>query len=214
LPETHAELWNAYSAVKAGSWGKKMREDLKYVFNKHVLPVLGQYSPRKITLTPLQLLVNKMAEDGYSKSAVKHVRTYLKACFEDAIDEDLTPKNPARKLAMPNIQKKSCERFLSVEEVQALLSAASQREHLVLRLLALVGCVPARLSLCALTILKAHNSESMKPSRSVSEAMIALGLQRRTRATAMFRFRPTSAARLQNGLRLIRIAATLALSSS
>jgi len=26
-----------------------------------VLPVLGQYSPRKITLTPLQLLVNKMA---------------------------------------------------------------------------------------------------------------------------------------------------------
>jgi site-specific recombinase XerD len=66
-----------------------------------------------------------MAEDGYSKSAVKHVRTYLKASFEYAIDEDLIQKNPARKLAMPNIQKKPCERFLSVDEVQALLSAAS-----------------------------------------------------------------------------------------
>jgi hypothetical protein len=140
--ESFAELWKAYSAVKAGSWGKKMREDLKYLFNKHVLPVLGQYSPRKITLTPLQLLVNKMAEDGYSKSAVKHVRTYLKACFEYAIDEDLIPKNPARKLAMPNIQKKPCERFLSIEEVQSLLSAASQREHLVLRLLAVCGLRP------------------------------------------------------------------------
>jgi len=140
--ESFADLWKAFSAVKAGSWGKKMREDLKYLFNKHVLPVLGQYSPRKITLTPLQLLVNKMAEDGYSKSAVKHVRTYLKASFEYAIDEDLIPKNPARKLAMPNIQKKPCERFLSVEEVQALLSTASQREHLVLRLLAVCGLRP------------------------------------------------------------------------
>jgi len=107
--------------------------------NKHVLPVLGKYCPRKITLRPLQLLVNKMAEDGYSKSAIKHVRTYLKASFEYAIDEDLIPKNPARKLAMPNIQKKPCERFLSLDEVQALLSAASQREHLVLRLLAVCG---------------------------------------------------------------------------
>jgi site-specific recombinase XerD len=89
--------------VKAGSWGKKMREDLKYLFNKHVIPILGQHARRKITLTPLQLLINKMAEDGYSKSAVKHIRTYLKACFEYAIDEDVIPKNPARKLAMPNI---------------------------------------------------------------------------------------------------------------
>jgi hypothetical protein len=83
--ESVAELWKAFSALKAGSWGKKMREDMKYLFDKHVLPVLGQYSPRKVTLTPLQLLVNKMAE-GYSKSAVKHIRTYLKACFEYAID--------------------------------------------------------------------------------------------------------------------------------
>jgi len=129
--ERFAELWKAFSAVKAGSWGKKMREDMKYLFDKHVLPVLGQCSPRKITLTPLQLLVNKMAEDGYSRSAVKHIRTYLKACFEYAIDEDLIPKNPARKLALPNIHKKPCERFLSVEEVKALLTAASPREHLV-----------------------------------------------------------------------------------
>lgn len=43
-----------------------MREDLKYLFGKHVLPVLGQLPPRKITMTPLQLLVNKLAEDGYA----------------------------------------------------------------------------------------------------------------------------------------------------
>lgn len=47
--ESFAELWKAFSAVKAGSWGKKMREDMTYLFDKHVLPVLGQYSPWKIT---------------------------------------------------------------------------------------------------------------------------------------------------------------------
>jgi len=66
----------------------------------------------------------------------------LKACFEYAIDEDLIPKSPARKLALPNIHKKPCERFLSVEEVQALLTAASPREHLVLRILAVCGLRP------------------------------------------------------------------------
>lgn len=46
-------------------------------------------------------------------------------------------------LAMPNIKKKSCERFLSVDELRALLSQASAREHLVLRILAVCGLRPA-----------------------------------------------------------------------
>ena len=140
--ESFADLWKAFAAVKAGSWGKKMREDMQYLFDKHVVPVLGQYSPREIKLTPLQLLVNRVAEDGYSKSTVQRIRTYLKACFEYAIDEELIPRNPARKLAMPNVRKKSCERFLSVKEVQTLLEAASPREHLVLRVYAVCGLRP------------------------------------------------------------------------
>ena len=39
-------------------WAKKMKEDLRYLFAKHVLPIIGEHSPRvKITLTPLQLLL-------------------------------------------------------------------------------------------------------------------------------------------------------------
>jgi hypothetical protein len=44
---------------------------------------------------------------------------------------------------MPNIQKKSCERFLSLDEFRALLSHASPREHVVLRILAVCGLRPA-----------------------------------------------------------------------
>ncbi len=117
--------------------------NLQCLFAKHVLPIVGNQPPREVTLTSLQLLLNKMADCGYRKSAVGQVRTYLKSCFEYAADEDVIQKSPARKLAMPNIQKKSCERFLSLDEFRALLSHASPREHLVLRILGVCGLRPA-----------------------------------------------------------------------
>ena len=140
---TFTDLWQAFSAVKSGPSSKKTREDLRYLFGKHVLPIIGLQAPRDVTLTSLQLLLNKMAEDSYCKSAVGQIRTYIKACFEYATDEDMIEKNPARKLVMPNIKKKSCERFLTVSELRALLAEAPPREHLVLRILAVCGLRPA-----------------------------------------------------------------------
>lgn len=122
---TFSDLWKVFCAVKSGQWSKKTKENLQCLFGKHVVPIIGPQAPREVTLTSLQLLLNKMAEDGYRKSAVGQVRTYIKACFECAIDEGLIPKSPARKLVMPNIQKKSCERFLSLDELRALLSHAA-----------------------------------------------------------------------------------------
>lgn len=140
---TFAELWKAFCAVRSGRWSKKTREDLRYLFAKHVLPSLENQPQREVTLTSLQLLLNRMAEAGYGATAVGRVRTYIKACFEYAVDEDLVEKNPARKLVMPNIRKKSCERFLTVDELRAILACASPREHLVLRILAVCGLRPA-----------------------------------------------------------------------
>jgi site-specific recombinase XerD len=94
-------------------------------------------------LTPLQLLVNRLAKDGFSKSTVGQIRTYVKSCFEYALDEDFVPKSPARKLVMPKIRKKPCERFLTVEEFRTLLSQAPPREHVLLRTLAVCGLKPA-----------------------------------------------------------------------
>ena len=156
------ELWKAFCAVKSGQWSKKTRENLQCLFGKHVVPIIGKPTTREVTLTSLQLLLNKMAEDGYRKSAVGHVRTYLKACFEYATDEDLIQKSPARKLAMPNIQKKSCERFLSIDEFRALLSHASPREHLVLRILAVCGLRPAEILVLRMEDFEGTNSESTR----------------------------------------------------
>jgi len=109
------------------------------------MPIIGGQVPRDVTLTSLQLLLNQMAEHGYRRSTVEKVRTHTKACFEYAMDEDLIQKNPARKLVIPNIQRKSCERFLSVQELRTLLSKASRRGHLVMRILAVCGLRPAEI---------------------------------------------------------------------
>lgn len=140
--DTFADLWKAFSAVRSGRWSKKTREDLRYLFAKHVLPSLGTQPPREVSLTSLQLLQNTMAEDEYG-SVVGRIRTYIKACFEYAVDDGLVEKNPARKLAMPNIRTKSSERFLSVDELRAILAQAPPREHLVVRILAVCGLRPA-----------------------------------------------------------------------
>jgi integrase len=185
---TFADLWNAYCAVRSGQWAKKTKEDLRYLFAKHVIPIVGSQPPREVTLTSLQLLLNKMAEDGYRKSSVEKVRTHTRACFEYAMDEEVIEKNPTRKLVMPNIRKKSCERFLSIDELRALLSQAAPREHLVLRILAVCGLRPAEI-----LVLRIEDFESAR--------------QRRLRATTMYPSRRISPARSQHGLPGIQIVA-------
>jgi hypothetical protein len=105
---TYADLWRTFSGLKSGQWSQPFRETIRSVFATHVLPVIGKQRLDEIGLATLQLLVNQMAEDGYSKSAVRKVRVYVKASFDYAADEDLVAKNPARKLAMPKIRKTVC----------------------------------------------------------------------------------------------------------
>jgi integrase len=92
-------------------------------------------SPKDHTDSP-SVAVNKMAKDGYSKSAVKPIRTYLRACFEYDSQE------PRAEASTGKHPQKPCERFLSIAEAQALRTAASPREHLVLRILAACGLRP------------------------------------------------------------------------
>ena len=81
-----ATCGKAFCAVKSGQWSQKTKENLQCLFGKHVVPIIGNQTPREVTLTSLQLLLNKLAEDGYRKSAVGQVRTYIKACFEYATE--------------------------------------------------------------------------------------------------------------------------------
>ena len=108
---TFGDLWTAFCTVKSGCWSKKTREDLKYLFGKHVLPIVGNQPLGKVTYTSLQLLLNKLAADGYGETSVEELGPTLRLASSMQLDEDLVSKNPARKLEMPTIRK-GCLRTL------------------------------------------------------------------------------------------------------
>jgi hypothetical protein len=82
---TFAQLWRTFCTVKAGQWSTKTKENLECLFARHVLPTIGSQRMRDVTLTSLQLLVNKLADDGYSKSVVAQIRTYVKGKCQDSV---------------------------------------------------------------------------------------------------------------------------------
>jgi integrase len=138
------DIWESFCSLKSGIWGKANAGNLQSIFNKHVLPALGDWELSQLTLDPLQRLLNQIAERGYRRSTLKHIRTYLKAALEYAVDEGLIGRNPARKLELPKTQK-SRERFYSFVEMKRLLSVAAGRENLVFRILLFCGLRPAEL---------------------------------------------------------------------
>ena len=145
-PRTHrfSDIWERFRSLKSGIWGKANAGNLEGIFGKHVIPVLGDLEVSQVTLDPLQRLLNQIAQLGYRRSTLKHIRTYLKATLEYAVDEGLIGRNPARKLELPKTQK-SRERFYSFVEIRRLLSVAPGRENLVLRILLFCGLRPAEL---------------------------------------------------------------------
>src|SRR5437773_1992126 len=118
------DIWESFCSLKSGIWGKANAGNLQSIFQKHVLPTLGDWELSQLTLDPLQRLLNQIAERGYRRSTLRHIRTYLKAALEYAVDEGLLNRNPARKLELPKTQK-SRERFYSFAEMKRLLSVAA-----------------------------------------------------------------------------------------
>jgi integrase len=105
--------------------------------------MVGSRRVAELTRDPLQECLNQMAARGDSYSAVKKARTYVTAALEFALDENLIVRNPGRKLELPSKRlRRPCGRYLSLDEVRKLLSAAagvSFRERLIARLFVVCG---------------------------------------------------------------------------
>ena len=141
---TFRSIWERYRSLKSGIWSRANEGPVQSMFQKHVLPAIGDWELAELTPDPLQRLLNQIASRGYRKSMVQHIRTYVRAALEYAVDEGLLGRNPARKLEFPKTTK-SRARFYSLEEVRAFLAASTGRENLVFRILLFCGLRPAEL---------------------------------------------------------------------
>jgi integrase len=148
---TFSELWTRYRTLKEPTWSTATKNTVVSLFEgaskkkkrPSILAMIGARRVAEITRDPLQECLNQMAARGDSFSAVKKARTYITAALEFAVDENLIARNPGRKIELPGKRlRKPCGRFLSLEEVRRLLSAAagvSARERLIARLFVVCG---------------------------------------------------------------------------
>ena len=134
---------NRYLPLRESSWRRSTKEAVLCVLKTHVLPSFGERRLCDLSRFDLQTLINALAKK-YSRSVVQKARTWIKACLEEAVEQDFLVKNPARKLEMP-ITRKTCRRYLTPDEIQTLLSILQGRDRIVVRLFLLCALRPGEL---------------------------------------------------------------------
>jgi integrase len=81
----------------------------------------------------LQMHLNHLAET-LSAGRVMHARFYMKAIFEEAIDEEFIQKNPARKLIVPKELRPVDKTTLTWDQLRLLLASVALRDRILLTL--------------------------------------------------------------------------------
>src|SRR5215469_1653209 len=81
----------------------------------------------------LQTQINRLAKTR-SEGRVKHARFYLKAIFDEAIDQGFLEKNPARKLILPTELRPVDKTTLTWDQLGLLLASVSLRDRILLTL--------------------------------------------------------------------------------
>lgn len=82
--------------------------------------MLGSKRLNEIVKADIDLHLVKLAAEGYSQNLVASVRKSSHSVFEEAVDNELIPKNPPRKVAMPTCRPTPGVRSLTELEVRAL----------------------------------------------------------------------------------------------
>lgn len=78
--------------------------------------MLGSKRLNEIVKADIDLHLVKLAAEGYSQNLVASVRKSSHSVFEEAVDNELIPKNPARKVAMPTCRRTpGCEALLNLK---------------------------------------------------------------------------------------------------
>ena len=109
----------------------------------HILPTFGDIELGEITRFECQEHLNRLGR-RYSKTILQKARVYLKAILEEAFEEELIDRNPARKIEIPRVRERA-KRVLSEVEINKLLACLHGRDHLIAHLFIACGFRPGEL---------------------------------------------------------------------
>ena len=119
-----------YLPLQKGHWKPSTLYKIESLFNAAILPTFGPVPLQGIDKVSIYAHLAKLAQTR-SKSHVTHVRKYVKAVFDEAIEQDLLVKNPAAKMRLPTCAKAKATRYMTIDEIQKLLAEMEERHRLM-----------------------------------------------------------------------------------
>jgi integrase len=132
-----------YRPMREPSWKPSSRPKTVWFIENRVIQPFADVPLGNLERFALQNHLNKLATT-FSKSVVTKFRIYMKAILDEALELDFISKNPARRLETPEMRAQ-CNRALSPDEIKGLLAVLDGRDHLALRMLAVLGLRPGEL---------------------------------------------------------------------
>jgi len=118
---------------EGSSWKEGTAANRKSAIENDILAKLGDVPMEQIDKFMLQTHLNHLART-LSAGRVMHARFYMKAVFEEAIDQDFVKKNPARKLLLPKELRPVNKTTLTWDQLRLVLSSVSLRDRILLTL--------------------------------------------------------------------------------
>lgn len=132
---------------KSGDWGEHEQKNQRAMFDRVILPALGDRPLEEITAQELKRFTNSLTErkwqacsqekSGVSRWYAKKVIRTLKQLFDIANENGLVKKNPARstvsslKLTIPKTARKPAKPVFPIEEWEPLLTQLDRRGKLL-----------------------------------------------------------------------------------
>ncbi len=138
---TFEQMAREYISLSEPNWGPHTARSSKHLIEKHLIQTIGSKRVSDLTATELQAFINEYVSAEASRSQLQKMVLYLRAILELAVDKRIIDRNPARKLRAKS-RKQPCERFLSLEECQRLLSVVTGRDRIILRIFIQLGLRP------------------------------------------------------------------------
>src|ERR1035441_8627992 len=140
---TLAQWWEqVFKPVRGGRWARNTRIGYACTWRKHIEPHMGAARLADINKLTIDRLLLKLADTGLGEQMVQRVCVMLHAMFEEAVDNDVLVKNPARKVELPKCKPPEETRSMTADEVWRLWNSTEGQDYLLFRVLVLCGARP------------------------------------------------------------------------
>ncbi len=111
---------NRYLPLKEGDWREETAKVKKYLIQADLVDAFGDYRLENFDKVVLQTHLNKLAKT-HSRDRVLQIRSYMRAIFAEAVDQDFIPKDPARTVRPPANLREVDKTTLSWDQLRAAL---------------------------------------------------------------------------------------------